>query len=63
VIAHACGVRSPRELRRFHAHVVQPNGLTIALNELYPELPLRPIALSSSRDRPMAAGERAHLDA
>ncbi|MCF7984774.1 MAG: FMN-binding glutamate synthase family protein [Thiohalocapsa sp.] len=63
VIAHACGVRSPRQLRRFHAHVVQPNGLTIALNELYPELPLRPIALSSSRDRPMAAGERAHLDA
>ena len=37
IIAHACGVRSPRELKRFHAQVVQPNGLTIPLNELYPD--------------------------
>jgi glutamate synthase domain-containing protein 2 len=36
VIAHACGVRSPRELRRLHAQVVQPNGLTIGLDALYP---------------------------
>ena len=36
-IAYACGVKSPRDLRRFHAHVIQPNGLTIALNDLYPE--------------------------
>ena len=37
IIAHACGVRNPRELKRFHAQVVQPNGLTIPLNELYPD--------------------------
>ncbi len=37
VIAHACGVRNPRELKRFHAQVVQPSGLTIPLNELYPD--------------------------
>lgn len=36
-IAHSCGVRHPRELRRFHARVVQPNGLTVSLDELYPE--------------------------
>jgi glutamate synthase domain-containing protein 2 len=36
LIAHACGVRSPRELRRFHARVVQDNGLSIALNDLHP---------------------------
>jgi glutamate synthase domain-containing protein 2 len=36
LIAHACGVRSPRELRRFHARVVQDSGLSIALNELHP---------------------------
>ena len=36
-ISHACGVRNPRELRRSHARVVQPNGLTTGLNELYPE--------------------------
>jgi len=37
IIAHSCGVREPRELRRFHARVVQSNGLSIALSELYPE--------------------------
>ncbi len=36
MLAHSCGVRSPRELRRFHARVVQANGLSIPLNELYP---------------------------
>ena len=37
IIAHACGVRNPRELKRFHAQIVQPNGLTISLNKLYPD--------------------------
>ena len=36
MLAHACGLKSPRELRRFHARVVQSNGLSIPLNELYP---------------------------
>lgn len=45
IITHACGVRSPRELRRFHAHVVQPNGLTIALSDLHPEVPTRPVGM------------------
>ncbi len=38
IIAHSCGVREPRQLRRFHARVVQPNGLSVPLNELYPEV-------------------------
>ena len=38
VIAHSCGVREPRELRRFHARVVQSNGLSVALSDLYPEV-------------------------
>ena len=43
IIAHSCGVWEPRELRRFHARVVQTNGLSIALNELYREVqPRRP---------------------
>ncbi len=42
IIAHSCGVHSPRELRRFHAHVVQPNGLTVGLDQLYPEVAERP---------------------
>ena len=36
IIAHSCGVPSPRRLRRFHARVVQPNGLSIALSDLHP---------------------------
>ena len=38
IIAHSCGVREPRELKRFHARVVTDNGLSIALNELHPEV-------------------------
>jgi len=37
IIAHSCGVNSPRELRRRHARVVQENGLSIGLHELHPE--------------------------
>lgn len=35
VIAHSCGVREPRELRRHHARIVTDNGLSIPLDELY----------------------------
>ena len=37
VIAHSCGVHEPRELRRFHARVVMQNGISMGLDELYPE--------------------------
>ena len=37
-IAHSCGVRSPRQLQRFHARIVTQNGLSLALNELYPDV-------------------------
>lgn len=36
LIAHACGVREPRELRRFHARIVQANGRSLPLDEIYP---------------------------
>lgn len=36
MIAHSCGLRHPRELRREHVRIVQPNGLSIALSTLYP---------------------------
>lgn len=39
IIAHSCGVRNIRELRRFHARVVTPNGLSVGLNELHPDVP------------------------
>jgi len=38
IIAHSCGVREPRELRRFHARVVTSNGLSVPLSELHPDI-------------------------
>ena len=37
VIAHSCGVHEPRQLKRFHARMVRPDGLSVPLDELYPE--------------------------
>ena len=38
IIAHSCGVREPRQLRRFHCRVVQDNGKSVPLDELYPDV-------------------------
>ena len=38
VIAHSCGVREPRQLRRQHARVVTENGLSVPLNKLHPDV-------------------------
>jgi glutamate synthase domain-containing protein 2 len=38
VIAHSCGVAEPRQLRRFHCRIVQNNGRSIPLDELYPDV-------------------------
>jgi glutamate synthase domain-containing protein 2 len=45
IIAHACGVHSPSELRRGHARVVQSNGLSVGLDQLHP--PPRPGAAAA----------------
>jgi glutamate synthase domain-containing protein 2 len=37
MLAHSCGVASPRGLQRKHIRVVGANGLSILLNELHPE--------------------------
>ena len=49
IIAHACGVRSPSELNRTHARVVQDNGLSIGLDELHPLPPRRTDACGNDR--------------
>lgn len=36
IIAHSCGVPSPQRLRPFHVRIMQGDGRSIALNELYP---------------------------
>ena len=38
VIAHSCGVAEPRCLRRFHCRIVQDDGRSIPLDELYPDV-------------------------
>ena len=38
VIAHSCGVKSLRDLKRFHARIVAQNGLSIPLSELHPDV-------------------------
>jgi len=38
IIAHSCGVTSPRALGRSHARIVSGNGKTIGMDELFPEL-------------------------
>ncbi|MFP3920982.1 MAG: FMN-binding glutamate synthase family protein [Dichotomicrobium sp.] len=44
IIGHSCGVPHPRALKRFHCRMVQPDGRSIPLNELYP-----PVEASSAR--------------
>ena len=38
IIAHSCGVDTPRELRRFHARMVLENGRSASFDEIYPEV-------------------------
>jgi glutamate synthase domain-containing protein 2 len=41
VIAHSCGVRSPCELSRRHARIVQETGKSITLEDLYPDVTMK----------------------
>lgn len=38
LIAHSCGVRSPRELTRRHARAVQGDGTSKILVDIYPDV-------------------------
>jgi len=38
VIGHSCGIKSAREFTRDHARIVQSNGRSKSLSELYPEI-------------------------
>ncbi|MFQ5547551.1 MAG: FMN-binding glutamate synthase family protein [Woeseia sp.] len=44
IIAHSCGVPEPRRLKRFHCRIVQEDGRSIPLNELYPDVEPRKVA-------------------
>ena len=36
MIAHSVGVAEPRQLRRHHLRLVQPNGTSVPMNEIFP---------------------------
>jgi len=38
IIAHSCGVKNPRALNRSHARIVQGNGSSLAMDELFPDV-------------------------
>ncbi len=38
VLAHSCGVPEPRRLRRFHARMVGPNGRSLPISDIYPDM-------------------------
>ncbi len=38
LIAHSCGLRSPREFKRHHVRIMQENGHTVALSQLWPDV-------------------------
>ncbi|MFQ6007126.1 MAG: FMN-binding glutamate synthase family protein [Woeseia sp.] len=44
IIAHSCGVPEPRRLKRFHCRIVQQDGRSIPLNQLYPDVEPRKVA-------------------
>ena len=41
MIAHSCGLREPRQLRRHHAQVINEMGMPESLQELWPEATVR----------------------
>jgi glutamate synthase domain-containing protein 2 len=38
MVAHSCGVHDPRDLRPKHVRIVQQNGLSLPMNEVFPHL-------------------------
>jgi glutamate synthase domain-containing protein 2 len=44
VISHSCGVREPRQLRRMHMRIVQPDGRSVRMDRLWPRPQTRAMA-------------------
>jgi len=47
VVAHACGVSEPRQLRRHHARMVVEGGKSVRLDQLFPPVaePAEPLRI------------------
>jgi len=49
VLAHSCGVPEPRRLKRYHARIVQENGRSINMEDIYPEVAVNIDALKTKK--------------
>lgn len=49
VLAHACGVPEPRRLKRMHARIVQENGRSVNMADIYPEVKINASAIERSK--------------
>ncbi len=49
-IAHSCGVPEPRRLKRYHVRIVQGNGRSVPMDELFP-YPVAPTAQASGGEQ------------
>ena len=38
IIAHSCGVKEPRGLKRMHCRVVQNDSISVPLDEIFPDV-------------------------
>jgi len=46
IVAHSCGVAHPRALKRYHCRIVQGDGKSVPLNDLYPVPDVLPVRAS-----------------
>lgn len=53
IIAHSCGVKEPRQLLRFHARIVSPDGSSTPLDVLHPDVPDRIKAAIQPKAKPL----------
>jgi glutamate synthase domain-containing protein 2 len=54
VIAHSCGVREPRLLRRYHASIMVHDGRVRSISEIHPDVAPRSAVVSSASVSPKA---------
>lgn len=50
VIAHSCGVKEPRQLKREHARIVGDYGLSVPLNVLHPDVKPTKLKIKTGTD-------------
>lgn len=50
ILAHSCGVSEPRNLKRKHARIVQANGKSVSMVDIYPEPVAQSIKTKTLKD-------------